>query len=626
MLIQSPVKKSSGRFKLYNLFWQPTVDPVSIEIDMCRHGGQWVKKKDGETAGNGMFFHFKRLQQLLWPEMAWHRWRELQTECFLKYTYIGEMGCAAAGKSQTSSMNFLADWYIWPDCTTVLVSSTTLDLLDVRAWGMVKALHKSAKSLHDWLPGHLIEGRRVIIQDSRNESLDGRDFKNGVIAVPCKKGNQYTGLSSYAGIHNKRVRLLGDELALMPRAFLDSTSNLSKCEDFKMVGIGNPNETTNAHGALCEPAPELGGWEGGIDQTPKTKTWPTRWPNGVCIQLPGEDSPNMDVGPDEPPPFPYLMTRKQMQDDAQIWGVNDWHFSMMNSARMPHGQGSRRVLTKQACLKFGAFEAATWRDTRITKIAFLDAAYRGVGGDRCVFGEFNFGQEAAPLGDAAKLLTNLIAQETNTVSNRQVIALVDLTTIPISAEKGADLAEDQIVKYVMEQCERRGIPPENFFFDSGMRTSLVQAFSRLWSPWVGSVDCGARPSETAVSADIKTLCKDYYSKFVTELWYSVRMAVESRQFRGLTEEACTEFCTREWKMVSGNRIEVETKEDMKLKSGRSPDLADAIAVGLYGARQKGFVIARLVAPETQRRHGRDWRDDAREKAGQLHRAGNLTYS
>ena len=48
----------------------------------------------------------------------------------------------------------------------------------------------------------------------------------------------------------------------MPRAFLDSAANLSKCEDFKLVGLGNPNETTNAHGVLCEPHPDLGGWEG----------------------------------------------------------------------------------------------------------------------------------------------------------------------------------------------------------------------------------------------------------------------------------------------------------------------------------------------------------------------------
>lgn len=624
MLINTTVKKGSGRFLKYGLWWQPTVSPVSMEIDMVRHGGQW-KKQNGELAGNGMFFHFKRLQQLLWPHMQWHRWRDLQTECFLKYKYIGEMGCAAAGKSQTASSNVLADWYVWPDCTTVLISSTDLASLDLRAWGMVKQLHRAAKAEHHWLPGYLIEGRRVIINDPRTDSGEGREFKNGLVAVPCKRGSAWTGLQAYAGIHNKRVRLLGDELALMPRSFLDSTSNLSKCEDFKMIGIGNPNETTNAHGALCEPCTDLGGWEGGIDQTPKTKTWETRWPGGICIQLPGDDSPNMDTPAGEPVPFPFLMTRQQMKDDAAIWGESDWHFSMMNSARMPRGQGSRRVLTRQMCQKFGAFEAPKWRDSNRTSIAFLDAAYRGVGGDRCVFGELQFGREAEPENSILNI-SQFVSQPNNRNSGRQIIHLVDLMIVPISAEKGADLAEDQIVAFVKNQCEARSIPAERFFFDSGMRTSLVQAFSRLWSPWVGSVDCGGKPSETAVSNEIKTMCRDYYSKFVTELWFSVRMIVESSQFRGMTEEACGEFSAREWKLVSGNRIEVETKEEMKLKTGRSPDLADSITIGCLGARQRGFIIERLASTDESVQTRQQWKEDLKKKARAIADSGALNYA
>jgi hypothetical protein len=833
-----------------------------------------------------------------------------------------------SGKSDSFGGNVLTDWYAHSSCTTVLVSSTDLKSLELRIWGMIKKYHKAVKSEHPWMPGYLIEGRQMLTLDPREECEDGRDFKNGIIAVACKKGNQFVGLGPLIGIHNKRVRLLADEcfpagtpvnttmgtmpiewicpgdtvmsaigprrvtatsrkLArslvlvsmadgrqirctpehpfltqvgwvkaidlnqthyipcvnetlrilqetnagkeqailrailqremdaqpagnqegerrqdfqgvrgasqeeptlgggspgahdhkfsnegpckpsqdvrnleahwaqtlhpwrerhwpncggedslraiprsevelcdhnrneawqripaelqggprvsdhqawgrggrgfalffgeedagqqesgipsgawvgsvqvlesghnqpdglgggytevfnlsveghpsysvnglivhncnLMPRAFLDAASNLSKCEDFKLVGLGNPNETTNAHGFLCEPSAELGGWEGGIDQTPGTKTWKTRFPNGICIQLPGSDSPNMKAPEGEPPPFPFLITRQQMHDDALIWGKDDWHFTMMNEAKMPRGQGSRRVLTRQACVKFGAFKEPNWRDSRRTKIAFLDAAYRGVGGDRCVFGELQFGMEAEAI-NAEKLLTTMISQKTNDNDGRTIIALIDLVTIPISSAQGADSPEDQIVKFVMESCNARDIIPENFYFDAGMRTSLVTAFSRLWSPQVQSVDCGARPSEDAVSSEIRTSCRDYYSKFVTELWFSVRMAVESGQFRGMTEEAATEFSQREWKMVSGNRIEIESKEDMKLKTGRSPDLADAVAVGLYGARKKGFVISKLARPLPSGKRGSDWRDELRKKAQQLAAAGRLNF-
>lgn len=622
-------KKSSGRFWRYNLLWQPTVHPWHMELEMIRHGGKWTKQ-NGEEAGEGLFFHFRRFQELAWPDKLWqsgpfkNHWAEKCLEVYLERTYIGVMGCAGSGKSDSFGSNALTDWYSMPECTTILVSSTDLKSLELRIWGMIKKYHKEAKRKCGWIPGQLIEGKQMLILDHKTEAADGRDFKNGIIAVAAKRGNQFVGLGPLVGIHNKRVRVIGDEMNLMPRALLDSISNLSKCEDFKMVGLGNPNETTNAHGVLCEPARAQGGWESGIDQQPGTKTWDTNFPNGIALQLPGSDTPNKGTPEGEEAPFPFLITPQQLRDDAQIWGADDWHYTMMDEARMPRGQGSRRVLTRQMCEKFGAFSEPTWRDSRRTSIAFLDAAYRGVGGDRCVFGELQFGPEAES-GPGAIAMNALLAQNERIPAARQIIALVDLITVPIASETGSDSPEDQIVHFVKNQCANRGITAENFFFDAGMRTSLVTAFSRIWTPMINSVDCGGKPSDKYVSSDIQKLCKDYYSKFITELWFSVRLIVESSQFRGLTEAACTEFSQREWKVVAGNKIEVESKEEMKEKTGRSPDLADAIAVGCYGARIRGLVIKRAIPPD-RLKPGPDWRDAIKKKASELHRSGGLTYA
>lgn len=626
--ISNTQRKSSTRFPQYGLWWDSFTDPISMEMQMIQAGGQWTQK-NGDIAGNGLAYHYRKFQELVWPEKIWEKgpfknyWAEKCLEAYLNYTYIGVLGCAASGKSDGFGSNALTDWYCFPDCTTILVSSTDLPSLELRIWGMIKKYHKAAKRVRDWLPGHLIEGKRIIIQDEQEQFKEGRDFKNGLVAIPCKKGNSFVGIGSYVGIHNRRVRLLADECNLMPRAFLDSTSNLSKCQDFKLVGLGNPNETTNAHGVLCEPSRELGGWEGGMDQRPGTKTWGTNFPNGIALQLPGSDTPNKDMADGDEPPFPFLITPQQLRDDAQIWGVDDWHYKMMDEAMMPRGQGSRRILTRQACLKFGAFTAPKWRDSRRTSIAFLDAAYRGVGGDRCVFGELQYGPEIEkkpqPNDPDA-----FVIQDHKKEDVRHIICLIDIMVIPIQAEKGSDQPEDQIVRFVMDQCAGRGIRPENFYFDSGMRTSLVTAFSRIWTPMVNSVDCGGTPTEDIVSMEIQKPAKDYYSKFITELWYSVRLVVESGQFRGMTEEVCTEFSQREWKLTKGNKIEVETKEEMKLKTGRSPDLADAVAIGIYGARKNGFVIARAM-PEKQPHFGPDWRDEIRRKSRALWRSGELNY-
>lgn len=630
MIIRTDVKKSSGRFLKYGIWWQPNTDPAAMELDMIAHGGKF--EKDGNPAGNGLEFHYRKFQEIVWPGRLWQRgpfknhWAEECLHVWIENNYIGVMGCAASGKSDSFGGNALTDWYARPGKTTTLVCSTERDSLENRIWGMIKKYHRIAKSEHVWMPGHLIEGKQRIIMDAREEFAEGRDFKCGIMGVACKRGNTFVGLGNLIGIHNEFVRLLADESNLMPRAFLDATSNLSKCQHFILVALGNPNETTNAHGTVCEPHPELGGWEGGIDQTPGTKKWKTRFPNGICLQLPGSDSPNSKVPDEEPDPFPFLITRKQMKDDAQIWGTDDWHFLMMNEARMPRGQGSRRVLTRQACVKFGAFGKPNWRDSRITKIGFLDAAYRGTGGDRCVFGELNFGYETEQpdVMPVSTMLNALVDHHVEPMGGRQIIALVDLIVLPIEAGKDSEPPEDQIVMHCRDNLQRRGIPFENFYYDAGMRTSLTSAFARAGMQQTNTIDCGGRPTENMVSQQIQKKCCDYYSKFITELWYSVRYVVEASQFRGMTEEACSEFSQREWKMTAGNKIEVESKEEMKLKTGRSPDLADAIAIGVFGARQRGFHISKLGNPN--RTIGdQGWKRDLREKARKLRRSGCLTH-
>lgn len=289
---------------------------------------------------------------------------------------------------------------------------------------------------------------------------------------------------------------------------------------------------------------------------------------------------------------------------------------------MPRGQGSRRIITRQLCLKHKALEAPVWKNSNRTKITALDAAYRAVGGDRCVFLEVDFGEEAeSEAGD--QLATAIINQTYPNREKRQIMALIDVLVIPIKSSD-FESPEDQIVMFVKNEHERRNIPPENHFFDAGMRTSLVTAYSRTWSPMVNSIDFGGKPSERQVSADIDVSCRDYYSKFVTELWYSVRLIIEAEQFRGMTEEVMTEGCYREWMTVAGNKIEAEPKAEMKLKSGRSPDIFDALVTAVEGARQRGFTIRRLTNKETKETD-HHWKNEVREKARDYWKTGSLNH-
>ncbi len=128
-----------------------------------------------------------------------------------------------------------------------------------------------------------------------------------------------------------------------------------------------------------------------------------------------------------------------------------------------------------------------------------------------------------------------------------------------------------------------------------------------------------------VSENIDVKCCDYYSKRVTEFWYSVRQVIEAGQFRGMTEDVMLEGCSREFKRVGANKIEVESKKEMKEKLGRSPDLFDALAYAVHGARQTKFQIRKLGNAVMHERDHR-WKKDLREKYSKAQKQRELTYT
>jgi hypothetical protein len=611
---------AAKRIQKYGLWWPATKDPLSLEMDMVLQGGRWKKRQSEGFAGEGLFYHFKQCITLCWPWVKWHVWADLQLKCYLEYRLIGQMGPASTGKTFIPSACVLMDYYVFPWCTTVLVTSTTRESLEMRILGEIKKLHRDAHNRYEWLPGNLIEGRQRIVTDDRSIAAEGRDFRNGLVGVATKKGQAYQGIEEFVGIKNKRLRMVGDEMSFLPRVFVDSISNLNKNTDFKGVFSGNPKDVTDALGVICEPAAHLGGWDGGMDQQGGTKTWETRFPRGVCIQLVGTDSPNLDGNLGIP-----LITQKQIDDDIAFYGQDSLQFTMMDLGRMPRGQALRRVITRQMCLKFHAMEEPVWKDSNRIKIAFMDAAYRGVGGDRCVLGFLEFGEEAVG-ATAEEMVSAIVTQKVTQKSNNQILSLIETMLVPVSSNIN-EIPEDQIVNFVKEQCEKRNIPPENLYFDSTGRGSLMNAFGRLW-PIPTGIEFGGQGSERKVSADIDVICKDYYSKYVTELWFNVSYTIQSGQFRGMTEEMMQEGCFREWGFVGagrGMKIEVEPKDKMKLKSGRSPDLFDALCCGVEGARRRGFIIKKQHAVQGKR-VDRNWKSDLKKRAQEHWHGNQLNYA
>lgn len=581
--------------EMYGMLFEPFRTPVSRELYMISRGGSW-KKKTGGMAGKGLFYHIRELQKLLWPEKVFTRWSDLLLKAYCENRIIAVMGPASSGKSHESALFALCMYYARPGETTVIVCSTEVESLKNRVWGEIVKYHKMARARFDFLPGEVTNSPLRICTDKRFESVDGRDFRNGFVGVAAKKGQTYQGMSTFVGIKNKVVILLADENSMMPKSHVDAISNLNKNPYFICIASGNPKETTDALGILAEPSAELGGWDAGLDQAPGSKTWKTRFDRGICVQLRGSDCPNMEVPEGTPAPYPFLITREAYEGDVKTYGKDSLQFLMMNEGIMPRGQSLRRVLSRALCHKFNAFDEPIWLNEQRSKIAFMDAAYGSVGGDRCVFGEMQFGVN---------------------VEGKTILAIIATMVVPVNALL-PELPEDQIAAFVKNQCEERGIPPDRLFFDSTGRGSLVSAFARLWSPTINGVEFGGKPSELPVSYEVQQTCREYYDRRVSELWFNVRNVVEAGQMRGMTEEILLEFAQREWGInPSNSKRFVEPKEKTKLKTGRSPDCADAVVVGVEGARLKGFITRKLSGPNAPggpSKRMQELQDKAKERA------------
>jgi len=165
---------------------------------------------------------------------------------------------------------------------------------------------------------------------------------------------------------------------------------------------------------------------------------------------------------------------------------------------------------------------------------------------------------------------------------------------------------------------------------------LGTSLSRIWSSQCNPVEFGGSATKRPVTSDFyivdKTTnqkrlkrCDEHYLKFVTELWYSLRYAIEADQVRGLPTDVMDELCMRNWEDVNGKKC-LETKEDMKERTRKSPDLGDWAAICLEGARRRGFQIAKLINQEETDSKANQWLTDLAKKKFKWHQTKQLQTS
>jgi hypothetical protein len=585
----------------YGAKWPSDSSELLIEMACIKRGGRW--KQGTAECGAGLPHHYERMRQLLWPWLDSHRWHCLCRDEILRNKVTVLMGPGSCGKTHEAACMYLMEYLCFPEETCVLVSSTDIRGLELRVWGELKMLHEKARERYDWLPGHLIDSKHAIATDDIEEDF-ARDLRKGIIGIPCIQNGRFIGLGKYSGIKQKRIRLVADEAQFMGGTFLSAFANLDKNEDFRAIVIGNPSDINDPLGKAAEPKD---GWSSHMEPD-KTEVWETRFMNGRCVNLIGTDSPNFDYPADQPTRFKYLISREKIANTASFFSKDSLEYYSQCIGAMKIGILNRRVISREMCRQFHAFEDVIWDGSGTVRIAALDAAY---GGDRCVLGHADFGKD---------------------IGGKVILSLYPPVIVPIRVNP-EKIPEDQIADYVKDYCIRRSIAPENFFHDSTGRGSLGTALARVWSALCNPVEFGGSPTKRPVSLDLYIFdketnqrrlkrCDEHFSKFVTELWFSVRYTIEAGQMRNLPEDVVDDGVMREWDKVKGDKIEIESKTDMKERTGRSPDLFDWLAIIVEGARRRGFHVSKLALEESTA-PSREWLRKLAEEAHRVNTSGQL---
>lgn len=509
-------------------------------------------------------------------------------------------GPGDSGKTFSMAKFVLIDWWSMPELTLWMVSSTELRGAEGRIWGKIKECFNRARRRYPRLPGVVLESSHCITVDQISEDQsEGRLLTRGILFIPCKRGGQWVGMGAYAGFkppHGGRLGHAADELQAMQRSFLDAYANWYGKPYFKGLMAANPFSPDDPSGIAAEPKDGWNLWQ----DTKKTQEYESKFYSAWVICLDGRDSPNFDYPETDPTKFPYLVGRKKFKGVADTNGENSWQFWNQCIGKMRPGAGANRILTMQLCEEGGAFDGVVWKGGGITDVVGLDAAYGGIGGDRCVLQHIKFGSD---------------------VQGNSIICCEKYEIVPVSVMRKDGKPEDQITKFCKEYCESRNIPPANFFFDG--RGTLAISLAQ-WSTSVNAVEFGGPATDRIISQDIyiwdgdtktKRLkkCNEEYSKFVTELWFTVRLIIQCKQMRSLSKDVADEGCKREWREVKGPRMEAETKAEMKERTEWSPDLMDALAIACEGARRRGFKIAKLKNTDDDDNDGLDWLRERSQK-------------
>lgn len=546
----------------------------------------------------GRYQHLQNAIELLWNEprrqhalargqkdydvrkhdaFIWNDWSELMMQEFSRQIETGPSGEPlwattiwsgnAAYKTTCAAMYGLSAFFASPTNTIVVVTSTSLPGLRKRIWKEIVRYHRLQPACGFINPTDYA----IRFQKGSDES--------GIfgIATGQNDGDVQKAVDKIIGFHNTNVIAIVDEMQATNEAIVKACASMEAgTEHFQLIGLGNPDSELDALGQMSEPV------DGYSTISVEDERWRTK--RGICIHLDCYDCPRVLEGDEF---YPGMLRRQDIDSKRIEEGGEDSPGFWQTRRGFIAPQGVRKtVLSPIEIRQFHAKEKAIWV-SGFKLGAACDPAFEG--GDRCILRIGKVGMMDAGGG-----------------VHKMGIELGEIIHLKREASKEEPI-HYQIARQIQDICEQKGITPDMFAMDASGEGDGVASILRVkWSQAIMRVEFGGAASTTPIGAADSEPANKKYLYRVTELWYGFRNLVRNGQIRGLDTATEVEFCQRVYRMV-GNLRQVEPKSEMKMRTKRSPDLADAVVVlaALFRAKEN-------LAASQEGASNKSWREMAKK--------------
>lgn len=574
----------NGRRYVYGHWWEPWVIPMGKEnrilplpqyqIDLICYGALTYNKRPPPGV-ESRASHFKKVASSIWgdPEGVWFfEWNpnaDRILEAKLKHKFVTVPGHGSSGKTEAGVVWAFVNWLLDPRDTKVLITSLTLKSARGKVWGSVTEAWQQFERFRRKIfgvPDHvkvngLVPGKLLAQGMIRYDYMGVSTEKAGMELIPGDTDKAAESAEKVQGYKRGHIIAILDELASLDHALMTTVeNNLFTNWDCDVLGLFNPDSFFDPGGKYSTPIDGYASLKG------DERGWKTPW--GWCENLRGSTSPNVVA---KERIWRGLLTyesysaklEKSGREDKEFCKMFEGNFSAAGSVDCIFDEGT--IINSQADKPI---DPKLWVE-RPVPVGFFDPSFAH-GGDRAILYKGRCGRIKLPDGRLMKAVC--LAGEKKADGSRDA-PYIRLDK-DIDPSKGKD---EQIIANLIRELNKAGISVENFGMDvSGAGSSLytILSFRLQGANRILQCNFGATASDRPTVANDGVTCKERYARLVSEIWYEPKALIMSGQVRGLHPDLIVEMTNRRYE-EHGGRVAVESKEEMKARTLKSPDIGDS---------------------------------------------------